>query len=151
MIRSAVLFLMLLAPALHAGEEDDMWDAMAATLPPAPPGYVREIAGDRSGSRATFGDDVEVEARYIGPDGTVALTLLTGNSLLAAAPSAIGLGSLLYGTEEINGQGYFAGRDSLTAQFGKLLIEAEGAERAVIREVLQGLDIARLKAMFPAE
>ena len=65
--------------------------------------------------------------------------------------SAIGLGSLLYGTEEINGQGYFAGRDSLTAQFGKLLIEAEGAERAVIREVLQGLDIDRLRAMFPAE
>jgi hypothetical protein len=123
-------------------------EGLTAFLPPAPEGWRREINTDINKGLAMMGGGTGAEATYSGEGRSFTVTLMADNPMVGAMAAMFGNPMLMGAAGEM----VRVGRQKFIDQDGELtglvdnriLIQASGADKAVILPVLERIDFAAL-------
>jgi len=128
-------------------------DALVTFLPAAPAGWTREVNTDYAQSLALFGGGSGAEARYAGPGGSFNLSVVADSPLLASFAPVFANPAMMAAMGRVTRIGRHRVLDQggqLVAVIGnRVLIQASGAEVAVMLPLIQAMDLDGLAAFAP--
>ncbi len=152
--------------AIEAYEAGDIQDALAETgyatqllndmqsqgleafLPPALPGWTRELSEEPAQGLGFMGGGSSAEAEYTGPDGRFTIMMVADNPMVGAMAGLLGNATIMATMgriERINGESFLNADNELSGLIGgRVLIQASGAPVEVMAEHLEQVDFDAL-------
>lgn len=120
--------------------------ALEVLLPAAPDGWTMTLNPDMAAGLAMIGGGVGVEGNYEGPDGSMKITMMADNPMVASLGAMLATG--MAGTLVPVGSVKFAQQDTqLSAMINnRVLITAEGLDPAIMIPILETMDFDAIGA-----
>lgn len=121
---------------------------LAAFLPAAPEGWVREVSTDMNAGLAMFGGGAGAEATYSKGSESFSLSIMADNPMVAALSGMMGNAGLMGAKLERVGRMKYLNQDGELSGVvdGRILIQASGAEPDVMIPVLEAIDHRALES-----
>jgi len=117
--------------------------SLSAFLPEAPAGWTREIDTDMAAGMAMMGGGVGTEATYAGDGHRLTITMMADNPMVQGFAGMLSSVGLLGGMKPVRIRGErFLNQDGEIVGLvaNRVLVQAAGAEQAVIVPILQTID-----------
>ncbi|WP_212525178.1 hypothetical protein [Actibacterium sp. MT2.3-13A] len=125
-------------------------EGLAGFLPPPPEGWSREVNTEMSAGMAMFGGGTGAEAEYTGAEARFTVTLMADTPMVAAMAGMFANPMIMAASGRIIrvGRQKFLDQDGeLTGLInGRVLVQASGADVAVMLPVLEAIDFEGLGA-----
>ncbi|MCC5961742.1 MAG: hypothetical protein JJU09_01330 [Rhodobacteraceae bacterium] len=125
-------------------------DGLAAFLPEAPDGWIREISTESAQMLGFLGGGTSANATYQGPDGQFELSFIADNPMVAQLGMLLGNATMISQmggqVERINRVRFLREDRSLRAIVGnRVLVQAEGADPDVMIPFLEEIDFRAME------
>lgn len=115
---------------------------LAAFLPAAPDGWVREVSAEMNAGLAMFGGGAGAEARYSKGSDSFTISIMADNPMVAALSAMMANAGLMGAKLERVGRMKYLNQDGELSGVvdGRILIQASGAEPDLMIPVLETID-----------